>query len=58
MTEEQKQAEAMKAAVKEGLREWLDAKYAAFGRWSLHGLMAAGLAGSVVVFLWSQGWHK
>lgn len=50
--------EQTKEAVKEALREWLDEKYAAFGRWSLHGLIAAGMAGMVALFLWSQGWHK
>lgn len=60
MTDDEKRAAdaAMKAAVKEGLREWLDEKYSAFGRFSLHGLMAAGLGGLVFLALWSQGWHK
>lgn len=48
--------EAMKQAVKEALREWLDEKYAAFGRWSLHGILAAGLTG--LVYIWSQYGHK
>lgn len=47
---ETKQSEVMKQAVKEGLREWLDEKYADFGRWSLHGILAAGLSG--LVYLW------
>lgn len=48
----------MKEALREALREWLDEKYAAFGKWSFHGILAAGLAGMVYVFLVSQGWHK
>ncbi len=51
---EQDQAAIMKQAVKEGLREWLDEKYAAFGRWSLHGILAAGLV--TAVGLWASGW--
>lgn len=58
MNEDEQLEEAMKAAVKEGLREWLDEKYIAFGKWSLHGLLAAGFGGFVFLILWSQGWHK
>lgn len=48
----------MKAAVKEALKEWLDAKYSAFGRWSLHGLLALALAGGVYLAMLASGWHK
>lgn len=54
MREEDK--EQIQEALREALREWLDEKYAAFGKWSLHGLLAAGLAGMVYLFLVSQGW--
>ena len=50
--------DAAKEIVKEALKEWLDEKYAAFGRWSFNGLMALALAGAVYVFMISQGWHK
>lgn len=50
--------EALKQAMKEGLREWLDAKFAAFGKWSLMGLGAAALAGLVYLALAGAGWHK
>lgn len=50
--------DAFKEAVKEVLREWLDEKYAAFGKWSLHGILAMLLAGAVYLFLISNGWHK
>lgn len=33
--------ELIKQAQREGIKEWLDEKYAAFGRWSLMGLSAA-----------------
>lgn len=33
-----------KEIVKEAIREWLDEKYLAFGKWSLNGLLAAVLA--------------
>ena len=48
----------MKEAIREALREWLDDKYASFGKWSFHGLLAAGLAGMVYLFMISQGWHR
>lgn len=46
-----------KAIVKEAISEWLDAKYSAFGKWTLHGIAAAGLA-ATAYFLISQGWIK
>lgn len=50
--------EATKDAVKEALKEWLDAKYSAFGKWSLHGLLAMLLAVIVYLFMIQNGWHK
>ena len=50
--------EDIKEALKEALKEWLDEKYIAFGKWSLHGLMAMLLAGGVYLFMVSNGWHK
>jgi hypothetical protein len=50
--------EDYKAAVKEGLKEWLNEQFAAFGKWSLHGLLAMALAGCVYLFMISNGWHK
>lgn len=49
---------ATKEAVKEALKEWLDDKYTAFGKWSLHGLLAMMLAVVVYLFLIQNGWHK
>lgn len=51
--------DAIKAALKEGLREWLDEKFADLGKWTLQGLCAAALAGLVWLALVSSGWtHK
>lgn len=55
---EQVDKELMKEALKEALKEWLDSKYAAFGRWSLHGLLAMALAGAVYLAMIASGWHK
>lgn len=49
---------ATKEAVKEALKEWLDDKFTAFGKWSFHGLLAMAFAGVVYVFMISNGWHK
>lgn len=56
MPEIDKQTE--KEAIKEALQEWLDKQFALFGKWSLAGLFAAGLAGLVYLALLGQGWHK
>lgn len=44
-----------KAIIKEAISEWLEAKYAEFGKWTLHGIIAAGLAAGVY-FLAVHGW--
>ena len=46
-----------KAIVKEAIREWLDEKYSAFGKWTFHGLLAAALC-ALVYFLSTHGWIK
>lgn len=50
--------EATKEAVKEALKEWLESKYTAFGKWSLHGLLAMSLVVIVYMFLIQSGWRK
>lgn len=49
--------EEKKEIIKEAISEWLDAKYSAFGKWTLHGMAAAGLA-AAAYFLISHGWLK
>ena len=46
--------EEQKEIVKEAIREWLDEKYAQFGKWSLHGILAAGLC-ALVYYLVTHG---
>jgi hypothetical protein len=49
--------EEKKEIVKEAINEWLDAKYAEFGKRSLHGVAAAAF-GYAVYFLITNGWIK
>lgn len=48
--------DAIKAALKEGLREWLDDQFAEFGKWTMRAAVAAMLAGIVWLALISSGW--
>lgn len=48
--------ESVKDALKEGLTEWLDDKFAELGKWTLRGILAAALAGLVWLTLVSNGW--
>lgn len=47
-----------KAIVKEAISEWLDAKYAQFGKWTLHGILAAAVGWLGYLVLIANGWHK
>ena len=47
-----------KEAVKEALHEWLDEKFALFGKWSLNGILAAVLVAVAYFVLAANGWHK
>lgn len=42
-----------KDAVKEALKEWLNDQFAAFGKWTLTGLLSAAFVGCV--YLWLAG---
>lgn len=46
--------EEQKAIFKEALQEWLDARYAEFGKWTVRGILAAALV-AVVIFLTGHG---
>lgn len=48
----------VKQALKEALKEWLDDKYAEFGRWSFRTILVAGLAALVYFILSMNGWHR
>lgn len=50
--------EAMKAAVKEAITEWLDAKFQAVGKFTVNGVLAAGLAALVYFILIYSGWKQ
>ena len=48
----------LKEAMKEALKEWLDARFAEFGKWALGSLIAALMVGFIYFILWADGWHK
>ena len=50
--------EDTKQALKEGMKEWLDDRYAEFGRWSLRVILVAALGALVIFILSMQGFHK
>lgn len=43
-----------KAILKQALQEWLDAKYAEFGKWTMRGVMASVLV-ALVMYLTAHG---
>jgi len=47
-----------KEAVKEALKEWLDEQFARVGKWTVHGIIAAGLAALVYFILVHNGWRQ
>ena len=49
--------EEHKALVKEAIMEWLDEKYAQFGKWTFHGILAAAL-GAFAYYLAAHGGIK
>lgn len=50
--------EEYKEAIKEALHEWLDAKFAEFGKWTFRGVLAAVLFGGAYLYLVSHGWKQ
>ena len=50
--------EATKAALKEALHEWLDSKFASFGKWSFGVIAAVALFALTYFILQVNGWHK
>lgn len=45
-----------KKVVKEALKEWLEEKFSAFGKWSLASMAAMALVALVYFILISKGW--
>lgn len=53
MTDEQRRDEG-KQVVKEALKEWLDEKFASFGKWSLGAIAASALVAVVYFIFWME----
>ncbi len=49
--------EIQKEAMKEAITEWMDKKFATFGKWSATGLLAMLIAGLTYIFLSSHGYR-
>lgn len=47
-----------KDALKEALKEWLDEKFAAFGRWSLGAIGSTVVVALAYFLLQFNGWHR
>lgn len=47
-----------KDALKEALKEWLDEKFAVFGKWTAAGIAVAALGALAWLILTMNGWHK
>ena len=50
--------EAKKELIKEAISEWLDKQFALLGKWTLGGLVSAGVAALGYMILTTNGWHK
>jgi len=50
--------EDVKAQMKLAIKEWLNEKFADLGKWSLGGIMVAGLGGIAYFMIWVNGYHK
>lgn len=48
----------IKAAMKDAIKEWLDEKFADFGKWSFLGICAGALALLGWAMVWAYGSHK
>lgn len=47
----------VKAAMKDAIKEWMDEKFAEFGRWTFHGILIALLGALAYFILASHGWQ-
>ncbi len=50
--------EDMKKVYQEALQEWLDKKFAEFGKWTLRSFLAALFSALIYFILYMNGWHK
>lgn len=51
-------SDEFRAAIKEGLREWLDEQFAAFGKFALMSALAVVFSVAVYLSLIAAGWKK
>ena len=58
MSSDKEKIEVDKQIIKEAIQEWLDKQFAAFGKWSLVGILTMAMVGLFYLWLSAQGWHK
>lgn len=47
-----------KQVIKQALKEWLNEQFAAFGKWSMFGILSMAFSAVVYIWLLDHGWHK
>lgn len=52
----EKTSDEQKAIFKEAIQDWLDDKYATFGRWSFNGVLAAAIGALAYFLALKSGW--
>lgn len=50
--------EEAKEAMKEAIKEWMDAQFARLGKWSAGGIIVAALGALGYFIMTMNGWHK
>lgn len=48
----------VKAAMKEGIKEWLNETYSSIGHWTVRTFLVAGIGALMYFILVTGGWHK
>lgn len=54
----EKRDEEQKEILKQALKEWMDERFAAFGRWTFYGFLVAAWGALAYLILYSEGWKK
>lgn len=50
-------ADEVKLAMKDAIKEWLDERFAEFGRWTMNAILAALFAALIYFIAYQNGWR-